>query len=347
MNTPLNKEISTLLQPYNSIQEAAFLVASPFQALCALEAISYFKVQKADFYILPEGVSSKMTLDFLLKQGYKGVLMPSEGNSYFLKWIKCGHKKYDYFFVGDYFFGNILYVLLWSNRGANIIYLDDGNSTLGLLLPKPRDRFGAYESLKKRLSCRLFSFFKDLKRVNRCFFSIFDLEGRGFPYPSIKNNFEVLKRGMDNTPTEGVYIIGTNTSGLGIDKGTFIKNLEYIKDYVSQLGLQDSINYCPHRRDENNYDEELKKMGMMVFPTEVSVEVDFIRKRLSPLYVFGFGSTAMITLKFLYPQANVINFKMHTNNSEIDSEYRELENEYSRYGIPEVEIEQLNELQFF
>lgn len=339
-----NKKI-WLSQLHNPIKEAAFIVASPFQAICALEAISFFKVQKADFYVLTEGVSSKMTLDFLLKQGYHGELRPCEGNAYLLKWLKNGHKKYDYIFVGDYFFGNILYVWLWSNRGANIVYLDDGNSTLDLLLPTPRDRFGAYESWKKRLSCRIYSFFKDLKRVNRCFYSIFDLEGRGFPYPSIKNNFEVLKREIDNTSTKGVYIIGTNTSGLGIDKGVFIKNLGYIKDHVSQLGLQDSINYCPHRRDENNYEEELKKMGIKVFHTEVSVEVDFIRKRLSPLYVFGFGSTAMITLKFLFPQANVINFIMHTNNSEIDSEYRELENEYSKYGIPEVEIEQLNDLQ--
>ena len=341
MKKLLNKDISMLLQPNNSIQEAAFLVASPFQALCAIEAISFFKVQKADFYILPEGVSSKMTFDFLLKQGYKGELMPSEGNSYLLKWIKKGHKKYDYIFIGDYFFGNVLYTWLWTNRGAFIIYLDDGNSTLGLLPPVQRNRFGAYESFKKRISCRVYSFLKDLKRVHRCFFSMFELEGRGFPYPAIKNNFEVLKSGIHDTPMKGVYIIGTNTRDLGIEKNSFIKNLECIKNYISQHDLQDSIYYCPHRRDENNYDKELKKLGMMIFTTQVSVEVDFVQQRLYPLYVFGFGSTAMLTLKLLYPKANIINFIMHTNSRELDAEYRGLEKEYSRYGIPEVEIDHL------
>ena len=338
-----NKNSSWLFRLQSPIKEAAFIVASPFQALCALEAISFFNVQKADFYVLTEGISSKMTLDFLLNEGYKGELRPREGNVYLLKWLKKGHKKYDFIFVGDYFFGNVLYAWLWSNREACIIYLDDGNSTLGLLLPSQRKRFSYFHGLKNRVLHKSYAFFKDLKRVHRCFFSIFNLDGRGFPYPTIKNNLEVLKSRICDIPMKGVYVIGTNTSALGIDTSTYIKDLESIKNYVIRLGIQDSIYYCPHRRDDNNYDEKLKKMGMIVYPTQVSVEVDFVQQKLYPLYVFGFGSTAMLTLKLMYPNANIVNFIVHTKNNELNSEYRGVEKEYSRYGIPEMEIEQLTD----
>jgi hypothetical protein len=71
--------------------------------------------------------------------------------------------------------------------------------------------------------------------------------------------------------------------------------------------------YCPHRRNKDDVEllEILDHYNTKIFNTQVSVEYDFINKGLNPLYIAGFGSTALYTLKLIYPEAIVYNVYQH------------------------------------
>ena len=49
----------------------------------------------------------------------------------------------------------------------------------------------------------------------------------------------------------------------------------------------------------------------------------------------------MLTLKMLYPEAIFYNFVFHSQNQQIESGYRKIEDEFTLFGIKVTEIENL------
>lgn len=323
-----------------NIDEAAIFVSSPFQALCALEAIKEFKVRRPVFFIQGHEVSHEMTRNFIVKNGFSYINVSETSNAFEAIKIHHRHKKFQYLFVGDYFScGHFLLSMLWSKINATIVYLDDGNSTLSLLPPTSRKRLNSGSSPHK-IFYRLLELYKNLKGIRRVFFSFYNLTDRGFPYPMITNYLSILKTDDIVSRKYGIYIIGTNSSQIGWAREKYVDKLRIIRDYARKYS-NDPIYYCPHRRDERNYQKELQKLGCLLYETDVSVEVDFVSNKIYPFMVFGFGSTAMLTLKMLYPETVFYNFVFHSQNQQEESEYRIIEDEYKTFGIKVMEIEQL------
>ena len=108
------------------IDEAAIFVSSPFQALCALEAINEFKVKRPVFYLQGHEISYEMTRKYLIKNGFTYIDVAETSNAFEAIKIHHRHKKFQYLFVGDYFScGHFLLSMLWSKINATIVYLDD------------------------------------------------------------------------------------------------------------------------------------------------------------------------------------------------------------------------------
>lgn len=322
------------------IDEAAIFVSSPFQALCALEAINEFKVKRPVFYLQGHEISYEMTRKYLIKNGFTYIDVAETSNAFEAIKIHHRHKKFQYLFVGDYFScGHFLLSMLWSKINATIVYLDDGNSTLSLLPPTSRKRLNSGSSPHK-IFYLLLELYKNLKGIRRVFFSFYNLTDRGFPYPIITNNLSILKTDDIVYRKYGIYIIGTNSSQIGWSREMYVDKIRIIRDYVRK-NTNEPIYYCPHRRDERQYQKEFQEIGIFLYETEVSVEVDFVSNKLYPSMVFGFGSTAMLTLKMLYPEAIFYNFVFHSQNQQIESGYRKIEDEFTLFGIKVTEIENL------
>lgn len=323
-----------------NIDEAAIFVSSPFQALCALEAIKEFKVRRPVFFIQGHEVSHEMTRNYLAKNGFTYINVVETESAFEAVKIHHRHQKFQFLFVGDYFSGShFLLSMLWSKINATIVYLDDGNSTLSLLPTTGRKRLDS-GTFSKKIFYQILVLYKDLKGIRRIFFSLYNLTDRGFPYPIITNNLSILRTDDIASRKYGIYIIGTNSSQIGWAREKYVDKLRIIRDYARKYS-NDPIYYCPHRRDERNYQKELQKLGCLLYETDVSVEVDFVSNKLYPFMVFGFGSTAMLTLKMLYPKTVFYNFVFHSQNQQEESEYRIIEDEYKAFGIKVMEIEQL------
>jgi|GEM_PF-3603772 len=325
-----------------NIEDAAMIVSSPFQALCAIEAINLFKIKRPVFYVQGSGIGNDMTRDFLKEQGYKIVIIEETYKAINVI-LKYGHhKKYQYIFVGDYFSaGDFLLSTLWTKFAADIIYLDDGNSTLSILPPVCRKRLNN-GSIIKRLYYRVFLLYKDIKHVHRTFFSFYDLENEAFPYPVINNSFLELRHGFQCVEPSDIYIIGTNTSSIGWSSDAYEEYLKIIKLYAAKKYPNSIIYYCPHRRDQNAYDIECAHQGIEIYRTKISVEVDFVSSGIYPKVIFGFGSTAMLTIKKIFPNTIVVDFIFHCSNPDLVAEYRPIEKVYHENGIKVMEIDKLN-----
>ena len=323
------------------IKEAAIVVASPFQALCAMEAVKQFCIEKPHFYAYESENSLKKTHDFIVSQGFECEDLEDVSGTYnIIRYFKKRNCiKYDYIFSGDYFSKYCFIVcLLWSKPKAHIVYLDDGNSTLTLLPPLNKKRFKD-GSIAQRIIYQVLLLYSRRVGLKRLFFTIYDVEGKGFPYSSINNKFSNLV-GVSYSKKSGVYVIGTISSKTKMDKNMYCNYLSYIKRYSEEQFPQEDVFYCPHRSDTNCYNEECEQLGIKIFNSRVSVEVDFVSNHCNPVAVFGFGSTALLTLKIIFSDSQIIDIPFNNNclNDEDLKSYRQIEREYQEKGISVMEI---------
>lgn len=320
------------------IKEAAIIVASPFQALCAMEAIEHFSIEMPVFYAYESKNSLKKTHDFIVSKGYQCEDLEDVSGIFSIINTFKSHKKFDFILSGDFFSKYcFLICFLWSKFNSKIIYLDDGNSTLTLLPPISKKRFhdGKFYHI---IIYRLLFILTKLKGIKLCFYTIYDVEGKGFPYLSLKNSFSSLLL-SDYSEKAGVYIIGTISCEAGIDKQRYCKYLKYIKEFSDNHFPEESVYYCPHRSDQNHYDRECEEIGVEVFNTKVSVEVDFVVNNFNPVAVFGFGSTALLTLKKIYPESKFFDIIYRRADKQLDEEYKQIETIYKENGVSLLNID--------
>lgn len=311
-------------------EEAIFIINSPFQAICALEAVSYFHINKPVFFVLNDPDSKRRVLQLVENRGE--ILYFDHDNKGTVSLIKrtIGYKiKSKTIFIGDYFsYSQFAIGVLCASLEAKIYYLDDGGSTLTIFPPVSRKR---YSTNKNKIVFRLFLAFASIKRVSYYFYSIFNLPNLNNRKCLIKNNFTGLKNKMLEATHNGIYIIGTNSSVLKI-QGGYDNLLKKSIEYLNKTYPNEPVFYCPHRRDKNNYSELLSLYDVRVFNTEISVEVDFYNKNIIPVAVVGYGSTALLTLKMMYPTVDSISFSFKSG-ADAQRLYSFIENYYKSCGI--------------
>lgn len=178
------------------------------------------------------------------------------------------------------------------------------------------------------LKWRFFQSFLKLKKTEMVLFTIYPIV-QFKKMLIIHNSFEILSSKRVLQQQKGIYIIGTNTSMLGLDREKYQSTLLQIKKYYN-----DEITwYCPHRRDNNSYADFCNVNGIKMFDTRVSVEYDFIQRELYPRVIIGYGSTALYTLKLLYPLAEIHNICFDTKDDHIAKNYIYISEFLKKHGI--------------
>jgi hypothetical protein len=81
------------------------------------------------------------------------------------------------------------------------------------------------------------------------------------------------------------------------------------------------------------YLDLLESNEIELFDTKVSVEYDFYVNNINPAIVIGFSSTALYTLKFIYPQAQVNNIYISLSDLELNRGHELLREYYTKCGI--------------
>lgn len=329
-----------------NMNNAIFFIRSPFQMLCAINALYTFKL-KGDFVIIREADDRYLQIEKMAKENdlnyslISPVEMPmlDTYSKLFVNALKksnAGH-GFDYVFVGDYRnINTTAYAISFANRNAKLYYLDDGTNMIPLLQDK--HIWTKTEKVKKLCNVCL-SRIKGIKEEN--YYTI---------YSDIKNNkYRIINNDMnhivvDSPKTNTVLFIGTSSEvycrSLGILKARY---LEIFRQIIRDIRVDYSgfdIIYIPHGRDKmqeifdicEEEKVELKKL-------DVCIEYYISMRAVHPSIVAGFGSNALFTLRKMLPDSTVINYFVNGSNSALVKAYDDVRKYYEDNGIRTIYIE--------
>lgn len=346
---------------------SVFVVCSPLQLLCAIEAEKEFEILNAIYVIiLRHGWIRNEQLLSMAEFAHLNYISIFDDEN--VSWDTMMSKteyysnidsciKYNRIFIGDYF-DTVLYraAYKYAKEGTHIVYLDDGNASISLLsgksdVPKP-------QVLRKRLFwfCRTknekilrrkeyVDFFKEKGIVcTNCFFTLFsDIRTSKFVlYP---NNFTNLRNTYSSeTGNEVILIVGpifANIQDLYHIPEAEMEAIYWKKmSEVRTIYPDTDILFIPHGRDENrNLPTFCNLLGIKYTKILEAIEWFVVKSNIKPIAIYGQGSTALFTLKKMYPYANVVNWLLDKKNDN-PIHYRDIRksNYYKKHGIIEERI---------
>lgn len=316
---------------------SCFFVMSPFQLLCALEAIDEFEIKdyKLVFVLLdvPEFAHRndqmrEMAHHMHLKYEECDFMQISYDEFFERKGLFASPKtnKYDRLFIGDYYATPLLMISsLYASKSALLLYTDDGNSSISIIQGKPRDNrpmgwmrqwiwYRDEYKVQQRIRTRVQNVL--LERGIKCtqgFFTLYnDLPSKDFVlYPN--RLCHLSNRVPKESPDKPVVVIvGAAIAAYAKQNRIPETELESIVNaQLSNVSLQHpdrEILYVPHGRDTNlNVRQYCETLHFVYQKIEEPIEYYLLRNGLQPDYVYGFNSTALLNLKRLFPSANVSN----------------------------------------
>lgn len=280
-----------------------FLIYSPFQAICAFEAIAHYCINEYKMYCIKHinNVANSQVEAVLKRLNLKYQVFSEMSFAQSLAFAYKRKEHYDRLFIGDYFDPVLrMYASVWCKNNATVYYLDDGASTLTATRNnRPLSIVPIKERIKYILSNTLFR----LKNISESFFSIFDLQnGKGE-----KNSLEAVKEYLmskDKNCQSSVFIVGTKYTGFQNPEMYF----DLLEHTVLKYELNNNTIYSPHRAVavDPKVETICKNNGINYRVSDYCVELDYILNGANPSLIIGFGSTAMFSLKMIYPSARCV-----------------------------------------
>ena len=322
-------------------KSSLFIINTPFQTLCAIEAIKEYKIIDYKIVILRNvndtfnSKTEEILADFNLKFTYifiqsffellkKGILKEYDKELYI--------KNYDKVFIGDYYSTSFrAFASFFLKKETKLILLDDGVATIFLY------EYGLNYILKKTTSTIIKSnvsnalmLFYNKKKIQ--FFSIFKPSDNNILYK--ENTLSILKPDEEVSISKKSFIIGAK-----ISEASMITEDEYflLLKNITEIFPDENFYYCPHRAESTEKLEKIEKeFNFKFFNTEYTIEYDFYKKNISPNIVIGFGSTALYTLKTIYPKLNAYTMSFKSNKT-INTFYKILDEVLKKQGIKFIE----------
>lgn len=198
--------------------------------------------------------------------------------------------------------------------GGELIFTDDGLATLQLQDPKIMNPLIESESLRGILSIMSF---RNIK--HHLYYTIFNNIKSKY-YELNKMNLSAL---IQNKIPQGVYFLGTFQESYVLNYNPHLTNIQFLSlieqtvNYINEKYPNEKIMYTPHGREyESKTLKICEKYNLSYLPVDVSVEIDYPQYGHYPKVIVGFMSTALFTLKAMYPLAQV--FDIRPSNIEFD-----------------------------
>ena len=346
---------------------SAFIVSSPLQLLCAIEAEHEFEIKEKKYVLVLRpnwprneqliSMAKSCSLDYDIVYTDDITIQAAKDHVGFFSDINGG-QKYNRIFVGDYYesFSNIIAYKYVCN-GTIILYLDDGNASVSVLqgksiIPRP-------QNLRKKLHwwrSGRFRYDKEKEKISgfleangaicsNCFFTIFyNVKSKKFIlYP---NSFRYLRESFqENAESKKVVlVVGPIFSRIPEINHIEEEDMEAVF-WAKLLRLKLTypnmpILYIPHGRDTNQHIPAFcQLLGIEYVRISEAVEWFAIKNSIKSIAVFGQCSTALYTLKKLFPEAIVVNWVIdkRIDNPNYYPEKRKAK-EYRLGGIEEERI---------
>lgn len=299
-----------------------FFVSSPLEMICAIEARSQFQTKNniLVLYLFEVDISIVNYIISLGEKWEKVYRLNRSSINYGKKFVVLTNKlkknKYQYFFsTGMTFAAHFLFNIQFEKQ----YFLDDGTLTLhnvslfekeGSLTRKlslfpGHDKYKFKHKLNEALhflfghklrgkveELNLFTFFKIQKKPK-----IHVVENKLLWFDKIK------KTNILNQEDNLVYIIGSPLVFAKIINENYY--FELIQQIIAKFSNKKMI-YVKHRWEQKEDIENIqKRFNLKILENENIIEIDFLKKGILPKHIVGTISTALFTLKNLYPSANI------------------------------------------
>lgn len=319
---------------------ALFIIGSPFQALCAIEAIKYFSIK--DYTVIVSYFYNENRQDQtyailkLFDVDYTTLFLNKRTSLTFA--LKCliDKKKYSIAFVGDFYrVIASLFSVLSLKRNGLLLYLDDGNSSIEIF----KDELNPQKNKKSiKLIRNIVKKIILVKRIkDDVFFSLFsDIPNAKFQV--IENTFENIGNIFKGEQTENASLfIGAVINGFCEDN--HIENCDFyriqtalLKELKKEWG---NVIYIPHGRDKDDHIKVIcEELNVEYRVLDVCIELYLLQNKINPVTVCGFASSALFTIKRLFPASIVYNVQILSSIP--NPEYVEIDSYYQKHGIKSI-----------
>lgn len=323
---------------------ALICVGSPLQAICAVEAISEYNIENYRLLVIDDGTRIGQIERFLNKEKIEYTVIPYHVSLWknicrLIGLFNPFKGKYDYLIMGDYrLTGNRIECIPLIKYRGKIIYLDDGSYIVswskGLIEEK---------SITK-LRNRLMEMACEIRGISyKNIFTMFSKDIQMPGYNIQENLLTQLQISSDSIGHE-VFFIGTNPLGeggyctfMGIDFSHYLEVLKRMLSDIREKNKDARIIYIPHGRDISEETRDIcNELGIEYKKMPVCIELYVLTLKTSPKEIWGFGSTALYTLRRLCPGSELVNITIEGTIENSVEQYKELADIYEKNGINNV-----------
>ena len=319
-----------------------YIVTSPLQILNATEAkFNFNQDQNWIVLFLSENSNTNKQMNKLIKfaEWDRIIYIPNLRKlkfMYYCQKIKKISKALtcEKLFIGDYC-PLIIRIFAANIKKDHLILMDDGTATITVqndFLRQKREykKDHSFYTLKKNIAKSIFKLKIDLcESID--LFTMFNLSPI-LNQKIYKNEYALIKKQINldkfDRLEDTVFFIG----------GSYVEKKELtLESYVLSIFKivkrhpGKKIIYIPHRKENNWKLKELNsKLKVEIDQFDNIIECEFLFRNIYPMYVVGFFSTALITMKKIYKDADVTSYII--DSSQFTEKEREvIKNKYSHY----------------
>lgn len=327
---------------FSEKEPSLFIVQTPFQAMCAINAIRQLKIENYELslHLHPNTEKrNKQTIELADMYGlrYNVEKYKPIGFANLLGLLFKRRNRFNRVFLGTHLYHDgYYYALKMMKRKGNLVLLDDGVATLSLLEGDYKTTgmsaiyMAMYKAIAKLRGIKLnnvFTVYKDIlnPRWNIAF-----------------NNISLLRQFKSSSEEKIVYFIGTNNSGFierrGVDEVAFKQMLYNVLKRMRAIYPSDKIIYIPHGRDKSTFAKDYcEEFGFEFRPLDINVEIYILSQDIIPKSIYGFTSSALYNLKMIFPELEVKNIVMDLLAEKAPS-ITEITDYYENQGILTIKV---------
>ena len=306
--------------PFASYKPSLFVVSSPFQALCAVSAIKNLCIKDYRFFIVTTGGKRDCQQKTFLDQ--MGIVYEPYRLSKvhlildIVKVLLGVRGKYQRAFIGDFSASFMLGIALpYMEKGADAVYLDDGNSVISLF----KNTFNSWDNKHSQFVYGFLVKMRQVKPLNYFYTIYSDICNSKF---QLQNNdiSVLLNSDYSNKTKENIVFIGTSKSSycsqLELSADNYFEQIRNVFLLIKERFPKEKIIYIPHGNDKSEYAQQLcDEFGGQFIRVDTMVENYLLGTTWVPKALFGLSSTALLNMKRINPFMPVVNILFYGNEN--------------------------------
>lgn len=300
-----------------------FLVTSPFQLICAIEAKKHYGAKENILLLREEKMPSakaqmrlllnKEEWEYIIFLGRRSKVWEARKLQYRLKKINPS-LKFESIFYADYSAWRTA-VLLNNITTEREVMIDDGVGTIREYREKIQPELHVSRNKSSRDKLLKLVGLKPPRliypRRGFSFFTFFELSDSRFPIE--ENQLSVLKQRLntmqcfsDNAPA------GFIGQGMVAEKGISLDSYCHLIGKLLEKHPQ-GVMYFPHRTEADFVRQRLQTMtGLIYHQSKLPLELELAVERIQLSAIYGIASTAEVTLEKIYPEIPVFDIEIPT-----------------------------------